>query len=541
MLQALLKKYTKSSETPELDLVLRRAAAFGTMHEIEILINAGANIHSLGSQSGSTALHQAILHGKIENIRTLILHGASVNVPDKNNMTGMNLAEKQADKKILEVISAAENARIFNQDTLIKLILMQLPLRDLFRQSALSKEWQKAVKETLEMHLLPAGLTPEQMKQFFSLPQIYQYLVLGQFLVKKDKDAIHSLFMILNMPQVNRWAVLIPSILSMNNCTDIMCIVIILRIIPERIIDRFLMRDQYHPYFPRDNNIDTKNDLLYTALIFAEGLIKQSDEVLNTPVIFSLLNRHGYTALREKLFSLSDVKLFRPHYFPGMRPEDLIATLLSEQGVNALRNKLITPEQAAAFKEDRSLKSILSPAGLNALKEGLITCEQASGFYHSGSISGPHNNLNLLLSPNGILLLRAKVLTPEQACVMPELESMLRLNPIHLIRALQDKIVIINDFKYGGRFSFWRKEESPIEIIGKYYALATSAPEYKKACITIQSFWRAKVAREQLSILKEIKQKMGTQNIHQLQNLAEAKQLVDHSKVKEARKKLSLL
>ena len=72
---------------------------------------------------------------------------------------------------------------------------------------------------------------------------------------------------------------------------------------------------------------------------------------------------------------------------------------------------MITPEQAKEIHSSQyyyNLSLLLTPNGLIALREGLITPEQAKGFCHSG--------LSDLLTPNGLTALRReKLLTVEQA------------------------------------------------------------------------------------------------------------------------------
>jgi hypothetical protein len=79
---------------------------------------------------------------------------------------------------------------------------------------------------------------------------------------------------------------------------------------------------------------------------------------------------------------------------------------------DARRQRLITPEQAAAMPNTYHLSYLLSDNGVQMLMAGRITPEQAAAMPSA-------DHLFNLLSDNGVQMLMAGRITPEQAAAMP--------------------------------------------------------------------------------------------------------------------------
>jgi hypothetical protein len=157
----------------------------------------------------------------------------------------------------------------------------------------------------------------------------------------------------------------------------------------------------------------------------------------------AFLSENGIFALRNKLLSPQEASNI----------EILDDLFRSKFGIEALEAKLITPIQAAKFIHGaRSVKALLSEAGLTALREKLITPEQAAEFYHSGMVGSNHDHLDLLLKPVGLQLLRVGLLTPEQSVITGNLRDLLNIKSELLISGLKNEIIYIEDFQYKGQF-----------------------------------------------------------------------------------------
>ncbi len=109
----------------------------------------------------------------------------------------------------------------------------------------------------------------------------------------------------------------------------------------------------------------------------------------------------------------------------------------------ALREKLLTIEQAANIFG--GLRELLSDIGLVALRESLITPKQAKRLYLYRKKSDKHNNLSDLLTPNGFIALREKLFTVEQAAhICGDLRAL--LSDIGLV-ALRESLITPEQLK----------------------------------------------------------------------------------------------
>jgi hypothetical protein len=123
------------------------------------------------------------------------------------------------------------------------------------------------------------------------------------------------------------------------------------------------------------------------------------------------LSANGVTALQECLLT--------PQQIVDMPSVEHVRFLLHNTGIAALREGLINPEQAIAMPSAEHLLFLLLACenGLTALREGLLTAEQAFAMEDV-------DYLWYTLCDNGITALREGLLTPEQVMAMPSVEHL---------------------------------------------------------------------------------------------------------------------
>ena len=117
--------------------------------------------------------------------------------------------------------------------------------------------------------------------------------------------------------------------------------------------------------------------------------------------------------------------LITPEDIHNIKTARLCEVLLCKYGVQALREKLISVEQINAFTNPRSLKRLLTKEGLNAMREGLITPEDATKILPG--------HLKCLLMDGRIEALKLKLITFEE---IKKLESASMLDG-YIMRALE--------------------------------------------------------------------------------------------------------
>lgn len=157
-------------------------------------------------------------------------------------------------------------------------------------------------------------------------------------------------------------------------------------------------------------------------------------------------NYYGLDALRRKLITLEQAALMPNTYY--------FSRLLCPNGLIALERKLITPEQIAKMPNELYINALLTENGLMALEEKLITLEEVAALP-----SNPHvkqinfyeglgwcdtqdaSHLRALLTDEGILALRYQLITPAQAGQLPEPAHLCWLITVNGRAALREKLV----------------------------------------------------------------------------------------------------
>lgn len=101
----------KSGETgsPVHDQALRRAASWGRLFELKVLIKflSTAELNKVDSTYQRTALHWAVIAKNLDCARALIQAGASLDNIDKSGQTALHKAVKNGDKPLIKVLIEA--------------------------------------------------------------------------------------------------------------------------------------------------------------------------------------------------------------------------------------------------------------------------------------------------------------------------------------------------------------------------------------------------------------------------------------------------
>lgn len=145
-------------------------------------------------------------------------------------------------------------------------------------------------------------------------------------------------------------------------------------------------------------------------------------------------------AFRGHLMSLSMLQLQKAFDLLNMNLAARKKYFASEQPLNqAIQDKLFSNEGCIlllsgelSLQDAIEVPSLLTPIGISALKEGLITVESARLFRHTGH-GRQCTNLNHLLCPNGLKMLREKLIFPESACQISGLAVLLSDDGVYML------------------------------------------------------------------------------------------------------------
>ncbi len=110
--------------------------AAGSLPELQRLLTAGYDPNKRGTHN-RTLLHDAVLHGHADMVKTLVENGASIDETDNNDETALHLAIRTRRAKIAETllehsasvatITANELRDLFSKDLLDAMLLTQTP------------------------------------------------------------------------------------------------------------------------------------------------------------------------------------------------------------------------------------------------------------------------------------------------------------------------------------------------------------------------------------------------------------------------------
>lgn len=100
----------KPGETgsPLYEQALRRAASWGRLFELKVLIKAmPQDLDKVDPNLGRTALMWAVVSKSLDCARALIKSGASLDIQDKEGQTALHIAVQQADRKMIKLLIEA--------------------------------------------------------------------------------------------------------------------------------------------------------------------------------------------------------------------------------------------------------------------------------------------------------------------------------------------------------------------------------------------------------------------------------------------------
>lgn len=108
LFSTLQKKYftKKDSALPNVNTVLRRAAAFSSVEQLQQVLFFVTDLDQADvGESKSTALHWAVIKGKLDNAQLLIAAGASPDIPDAKLKTARDYAAESKDHQMQSVFA----------------------------------------------------------------------------------------------------------------------------------------------------------------------------------------------------------------------------------------------------------------------------------------------------------------------------------------------------------------------------------------------------------------------------------------------------
>lgn len=274
-----------------------------------------------------------------------------------------------------------------------------------------------------------------------------------------------------------------------------------------------------------------------TAAMTADCLQAINDGVLTASDVSQIndlrtfCSPQGRAALKEGVLTLQQAKSLKKLRFvniPG--------------AITALKEGLVTCEDFDKFRnygetfEPRSVSVLFSGSGLDALRERLITVDQARTFYHSGSIHGESDCLDDFLNPLGLVALREKLVDISKASRL-RVGSLFKINDPVVVIALRNKLISLDEYRYGGKCDIhpanMQREVARIKVLVENFLMCDN-PEIRKASLTIQSHFRAHLQKQKSTLYNKLQICMKTASIHNLELLLQARMLIEKNKLKDA-------
>lgn len=87
------------------DTVLHLATRMGAIDDVKILVDAGANVNSIGDL-GNTPLHQAAMMGQLEAARLLLKRGAATHTENEFGQTPLDVAKHSGNEEMIRLLEA---------------------------------------------------------------------------------------------------------------------------------------------------------------------------------------------------------------------------------------------------------------------------------------------------------------------------------------------------------------------------------------------------------------------------------------------------
>ncbi|MCA8494328.1 ankyrin repeat domain-containing protein [Burkholderia arboris] len=87
------------------DTVLHLATRTGALDDVRVLVDAGANVNSIGDL-GNTPLHQAAMMGQLESARLLLKCGAATQAENEFGQTPLEVAKLSGSEEMIRLLGA---------------------------------------------------------------------------------------------------------------------------------------------------------------------------------------------------------------------------------------------------------------------------------------------------------------------------------------------------------------------------------------------------------------------------------------------------
>ncbi len=256
------------------------------------------------------------------------------------------------------------------------------------------------------------------------------------------------------------------------------------------------------PYFiSQEENISILNQAAFVSderfiIALREGLVTLNQVLHNS-------RYRKFFALDDGLHLLRDKRLRE-----WLLQHDIV---ICQNGLTALRDKLLSPAQIEQLHNKFSsshLAALLSDNGLLALREGLITVEQVLGFPYD-------QRLNDLLSDEGIEALRLKKITPEWVaelpCVYMELRNILEEVASEQLKALvKDRLG--DGFSYRGTYFVVDQLNRTTYRSNIIAYFRQEHPAVKAACEKLNQYDLFTTIKEECGLYTEIKIRHSAKN-----------------------------
>lgn len=133
-------KLTTEPQLPSAEVILRRAAAMGSLNDVKKLLKhaTNLNINAVGAKNARAAIHWAALKGHVQIFWEIVRHGGDVDLKDGFLKSAADYAKE---KNITAIISRLDQIRIFNF----------LPI-DLYEEHVLCYLTHKDILQTLKIN-----------------------------------------------------------------------------------------------------------------------------------------------------------------------------------------------------------------------------------------------------------------------------------------------------------------------------------------------------------------------------------------------------
>lgn len=289
------------------------------------------------------------------------------------------------------VLSQPTEHEALQKMDIISTIQLHLSWKDMLTSRHVSKKWCASFLKARERLLLQVQEQVKADDYYSKLPEFLQNFISIYIKshLKDAKDRLKTLF----------------STLALKH--------------QERILK---VKDKDYIY-----NDDHKNIFGDIGIVFIELGYFTFKEMLKIGTVFGLsgkdfCNEYGVLILADELLTKKEIEEFVDKCSKTSMRNNL-SYFLCRNGYFALKEKLLSIEAGGYI---RCLKSLLSDFGLYALRNKLITSKQAKKYFRSSCVRIPHSyNLETLMSQWGVEALEKKYITPEQAAYTADLESML--------------------------------------------------------------------------------------------------------------------